>query len=140
MTWKFSRLLRPFLQVGFFWIALGTSVSRISDYKHHWSDVLAGALLGIIVAVLTVCTAVYFFVFENEINASHKWLSVIYVCMIPVSEGTRCSLSICITAQIDDNSASRSTLSLRPSYILHIPSVLSSSLQYITKYLGDLQC
>ena len=54
MTWKFSRLLRPFLQVGFIWVALGTSVSRISDYKHHPSDVLTGALLGVTVAVLTV--------------------------------------------------------------------------------------
>ena len=54
MTWTFSRLLRPFLQVGFIWVALGTSVSRISDYKHHPSDVLSGALLGVTVAVLTV--------------------------------------------------------------------------------------
>ena len=54
MTWKFSRLLRPFLQVGFFWVALGTSASRISDFKHHAGDVLTGALLGVVVAILTV--------------------------------------------------------------------------------------
>ena len=31
-----------------------TSLSpyRISDYKHHWSDVLSGAILGLIAAVL----------------------------------------------------------------------------------------
>ena len=28
------------------------SLSRVSDYKHHWSDVLAGLLLGILIAVL----------------------------------------------------------------------------------------
>ena len=54
MRWKFTRLLRPFLQVGLIWIAIGISVSRISDYHHHWSDVLGGAVVGIIGAILTV--------------------------------------------------------------------------------------
>lgn len=29
-----------------------TCLSRISDYKHHWSDVLAGALLGVTCALI----------------------------------------------------------------------------------------
>ena len=47
-------LLRPFLQAVFLLMSLYTCLSRISDYKHHWSDVLAGGLLGALVALLVV--------------------------------------------------------------------------------------
>ncbi|XP_072163661.1 phospholipid phosphatase 1-like [Diadema setosum] len=45
-------LLRPFLQMVGFLMAMLVSLSRISDYKHHWSDVLAGSVLGLAVAWL----------------------------------------------------------------------------------------
>ena len=34
--------------------AIYVGLSRISDYKHHWSDVLMGALLGSFLAALVV--------------------------------------------------------------------------------------
>ncbi|XP_034655067.1 putative phosphatidate phosphatase isoform X1 [Drosophila subobscura] len=46
MTWHGSKLLRHLLQFMFIMIAWYTALSRVSDYKHHWSDVLAGALIG----------------------------------------------------------------------------------------------
>ncbi|XP_072294701.1 phospholipid phosphatase 2-like [Eucyclogobius newberryi] len=54
LTAKWARLLRPTIQ--FFLVAFAVYVgyTRISDYKHHWSDVLVGLLQGALVAVLNV--------------------------------------------------------------------------------------
>ncbi|CAL1534735.1 unnamed protein product [Lymnaea stagnalis] len=46
--WNQIKIARPLLQVLAFGMAFYTCLSRISDYKHHWSDVLAGAILGLI--------------------------------------------------------------------------------------------
>ena len=53
--WKGSKLLRHFLQVVVIYAAIYVCLSRITDYKHHWSDVLSGVVIGVFVAALTVC-------------------------------------------------------------------------------------
>ncbi|KAI1905281.1 hypothetical protein AGOR_G00014490 [Albula goreensis] len=59
MEW--ARLLRPTLQ--FFLIAASVYVglSRVSDYKHHWSDVLTGLIQGALMAILVVVFVSDFF-------------------------------------------------------------------------------
>ncbi|XP_017123516.1 putative phosphatidate phosphatase isoform X2 [Drosophila elegans] len=52
MTWRGSKLLRHLLQFAFIMVAWYTALSRVSDYKHHWSDVLAGSLIGSICALV----------------------------------------------------------------------------------------
>lgn len=61
LTAKWARLLRPTIQ--FFLVAFAVYVgyTRVSDYKHHWSDVLVGLLQGALVAVLNVrCVSDFF--------------------------------------------------------------------------------
>ncbi|GFO47910.1 phospholipid phosphatase 1 [Plakobranchus ocellatus] len=53
-------LAKPLVQLFFFALALYTCLSRISDYKHHWGDVLAGALLGTVVAISLVFSLTHF--------------------------------------------------------------------------------
>ncbi|KAI8038639.1 hypothetical protein M5D96_008547 [Drosophila gunungcola] len=55
MTWRGSKLLRHLLQFAFIMVAWYTALSRVSDYKHHWSDVLAGSLIGSICALVVLC-------------------------------------------------------------------------------------
>ncbi|CAI9547891.1 unnamed protein product [Staurois parvus] len=43
---KWARLLRPTVQFFLFSFALYVGYTRVSDYKHHWSDVLVGLLQG----------------------------------------------------------------------------------------------
>ena len=54
MNWKGSVLLRHLIQAVFVYMAVFVCLSRIMDNKHHWSDVLTGALLGGVVAILAV--------------------------------------------------------------------------------------
>ncbi|XP_014814066.1 PREDICTED: lipid phosphate phosphohydrolase 2 [Calidris pugnax] len=54
MVGKWARLLRPTIQFLLIAFAIYVGYTRVSDYKHHWSDVLAGLLQGALIAVLIV--------------------------------------------------------------------------------------
>lgn len=53
MTWDGSILLKHTLQFLAILSALFTAMTRVSDYKHHWSDVLCGLSLGATIAIIT---------------------------------------------------------------------------------------
>ncbi|MFH4980656.1 hypothetical protein AB6A40_007365 [Gnathostoma spinigerum] len=48
-----SRLLLPVIQFSLFGGATFVAYTRVSDYKHHWSDVLVGAFMGSIIGIFT---------------------------------------------------------------------------------------
>ncbi|XP_014249883.1 putative phosphatidate phosphatase isoform X3 [Cimex lectularius] len=52
--WQGSFLLKRFFQLCCVIMAWCTALSRVSDYKHHWSDVLVGLFIGTTVSFLTV--------------------------------------------------------------------------------------
>ena len=56
-----SKFLKFFLQLLVVQLGVLCSLSRVSDYKHHWSDVLAGLLLGVLIAVLIIDRVLHFF-------------------------------------------------------------------------------
>lgn len=56
-TWKGARLLRPLLQFTLIMMAFYTGLSRVSDHKHHPTDVLAGFAQGALVAYCVVSMA-----------------------------------------------------------------------------------
>lgn len=79
MTWDGSKLLRHTMQFLAVLSSLFTAMTRVSDYKHHWSDVLCGLLLGTSVAWIVVsitiktfsciyCLLSFFFNWEHVNN------------------------------------------------------------------------
>ncbi|XP_018610145.2 phosphatidic acid phosphatase type 2D [Scleropages formosus] len=50
LTWRGARLLRPLLQFFLVLLAVYTGLTRISDYRHHPTDVLTGFLQGALTA------------------------------------------------------------------------------------------
>uniref|UniRef100_A0A8C4QPT6 Phospholipid phosphatase 1a n=1 Tax=Eptatretus burgeri TaxID=7764 RepID=A0A8C4QPT6_EPTBU len=68
MPWRGTRLLRPLLQFAAILGAFYVGLSRISDHKHHWSDVLTGFFQGTIVAMLVVFYVADFFRMSHKIE------------------------------------------------------------------------
>ncbi|XP_070267846.1 phospholipid phosphatase 1 isoform X1 [Myotis yumanensis] len=66
MRADWARLLRPTLQFGLVATSIYVGLSRVSDYKHHWSDVLTGLIQGALVAVLVVVYVSDFFKERNS--------------------------------------------------------------------------
>jgi len=54
LTWRGARLLRPALQFFLVLLAVYTGLTRISDYRHHPSDVLTGYVQGALTAYWVV--------------------------------------------------------------------------------------
>lgn len=61
LSWNSSKLARHFLQFMLIMAAWYTALSRVMDSWHHWSDVLAGSLIGVVGALITANYIAKFF-------------------------------------------------------------------------------
>ena len=66
-TWNFHRIgiMKHFIQLWLVALAFYTSLTRVSDNMHHPSDVLAGSVIGIVVALLSYARLRLFFKKSN---------------------------------------------------------------------------
>lgn len=70
-TWRGARLLRPLVQFTLLMMAFYTGLSRVSDHKHHPTDVLAGFVQGALVAYCIVSTSS-----PTSLSSSHHFLLI----------------------------------------------------------------
>ncbi|EDW70288.1 putative phosphatidate phosphatase [Drosophila virilis] len=65
LSTRISKLLKHLLQFLFVMFGWYVSLTRITDYWHHWSDVLAGVLFGVVFAWLTSVYVADLFAFRR---------------------------------------------------------------------------
>ncbi|CAM1154560.1 PPAP2B (predicted) [Pycnogonum litorale] len=70
-TWDYAHLLRPVIQVVAYAVAFYTALSRVSDYKHHPTDVIFGNILGTSVAVVIVFTLSGLFKMQKVVDLKY---------------------------------------------------------------------
>lgn len=59
---KGTRLAKPVLSLGLMCLAFLTGLNRVAEYRNHWSDVIAGFIIGTAIATFLVrmCVRVCF--------------------------------------------------------------------------------
>lgn len=65
MQWGDTTLVKKFIQALLITFSLFVGMSRIFDFKHHWSDVVGGLLIGYIFSFITV---IYSFILLNNVK------------------------------------------------------------------------
>lgn len=82
LTWRGARLLRPALQFFLVLLAIYTGLTRISDYRHHPSDVLAGYVQGALTAYWVVSQLNIAGKKPQQICYFHKMSSLILLLLL----------------------------------------------------------
>ena len=80
-TLSHTTLLVPFLQLTFFCMAFATSLTRVTDNKHHPTDVLAGALVGVV----------------------FQWFNVVYIMELFNDKGNEKAMNVPVTDNRENN-------------------------------------
>lgn len=51
---KGTRLAKPVMSLGLMCLAFLTGINRVAEYRNHWSDVIAGFIIGVAIATFLV--------------------------------------------------------------------------------------
>lgn len=54
---KGTRLAKPVMSLGLMCLAFLTGINRVAEYRNHWSDVIAGFIIGVAIAIFLVSTS-----------------------------------------------------------------------------------
>ncbi|KAL2100005.1 hypothetical protein ACEWY4_004399 [Coilia grayii] len=76
---EWARLLRPTLQFFLIAASIYTGLSRVSDYKHHWSDVLTGLIQGALMAILVVRTRTFCMKDKNPHTQKNRFAPTLHL-------------------------------------------------------------
>lgn len=100
LTWCGARLLRPALQFFLVLLAVYTGLTRISDYRHHPSDVLTGYIQGALTAYWVVSKPFLCFCFWPSVRVYMSCiLKCFCVCVVRLSTSHPClkaPIQICL--------------------------------------------
>uniref|UniRef100_A0A3B3UQN3 Phospholipid phosphatase related 5b n=1 Tax=Poecilia latipinna TaxID=48699 RepID=A0A3B3UQN3_9TELE len=95
---KGTRLAKPVMSLGFMCLAFLTGLNRVAEYRNHWSDVIAGFIIGMAIATFLVVCVVHNFkgkLLLNEDSPAEPQPNI----QILFSRGTWAE--VCITQQPD---------------------------------------
>lgn len=62
-----TRLAKPVLCLGLMCLAFLTGINRVAEYRNHWSDVIAGFIIGISIAVFLVSVYLCHFCLKKSV-------------------------------------------------------------------------
>ena len=80
LTFLFSSLLRPLLQLSVFTMAWYTCLSRVMNNKHHPTDVMAGAVIGVSSAFVVVSLNSYL-PWQLDMIIYKLYINALYICL-----------------------------------------------------------
>ena len=85
--WQGLDRVKHALQTVLFSVAFWVALTRISDYKHHWSDVLVGFLQGAIFSILVAlyCSSLFKFDSNRPSNRSQNHTSPIHESAVSIN-------------------------------------------------------
>ncbi|KAI5106250.1 phospholipid phosphatase-related protein type 5 isoform X1 [Silurus meridionalis] len=58
---KGTRLAKPVMSLGLMCLAFLTGINRVAEYRNHWSDVIAGFIIGVAIATFLVVCVIHNF-------------------------------------------------------------------------------